>query len=152
MALDGPEAFLDLQLGLRSRFKANRLTLSSERFGIRAGRPEIDERDIMIEITPSGRPGKMRMEFPDGFGVTVPATLFSADDGTTQALRAASPVLDVVFGPRGRARAHAQLKFQQRVTGGEMRAFLHLLSIRPKERVGLQIELDGRLLDMGSIC
>lgn len=150
-ALDGPDALLDLQLGLMPRIKAQRLTFTSERFGIRARQPELDLRDVDVELTPEGRACSLRLEFPQGATVTVPSTLFGADNGIAQAFRVATRTLDVVFGPNGRARAKAHLDFGDRVEFDDFRAFLHLLSTESNAKVSLHINLEGRVLDMGSI-
>lgn len=149
--LEGPDDFLDLQLGLKPEIKASRFVYTSQRFGKRAGRPEIDERDVIVQITPEGRACGMRLEFGDGGSVTVPATLYGAADGKLTAFRAASRILDVVFGPRGRVKANASLNSDDRVKLEELCAFAHLLSTTADAGVSLHLDLDGQLFDMGSI-
>lgn len=149
--LDGPDDFLDLQLGLKPKIKASRFVFTSQRFGKRARRPEVDERDVIVHITPEGRACGMRLEFPDGGSVTVPATLYGAADGHLTAFRAASRILDVVFGPRGKLRANASLKADDRVGLEELCAFTHLLSTTAEAGVSLHLDLEGQMFDMGSI-
>lgn len=150
-ALEHPGELIDIQLGLKTRVKASTFTYTSERFGIRASKPEIDERDLLIELTPEGRPGAIRLEFPDGGNLVLPATLYSAEDGRKSALRAKARVLDVVLGPSQRFKANAHLNYTDRVKLVELCAFARMQSVGPKAPVELSIELNDGVHDMGSI-
>ncbi|KQM88568.1 hypothetical protein ASE67_02145 [Sphingomonas sp. Leaf23] len=78
LTLRNVDEMIDIQLGLRPHVDAKRFTYTSERFGIRARRPEIDESDVQVHLTPEGRRCTLRLEFHNGEGLTVPARLYSA--------------------------------------------------------------------------
>ena len=150
-SLESPDDFLDLQLGLKPHLKAKRFVYISERFGIRAGKPEIDEENVRVYLKPEGRPCSLRLEFPSGDSVVVSATLFGADDDSNFALRVASRALDATFGPRGRVRAHAKLLRTERAKLDELSAFAHLLATKPDEGVSIHLNVNGQVLDLGTI-
>lgn len=149
--LEGEDDMLDFQLGLRPYLEASRFVFTSERFGIRASKPEIDEANVRIHLTPEGRACTLTLEFPTGERVIVPATLYSTNSGSRFAYRIASLVLDTTFGPGGRVRAHAHLLQDDRATLNELRAFAHLHAAMPGVGIMMQIGVDGKSLALGSI-
>lgn len=151
LALQNVDELLEVQLGLRPEVEAKRFIYTSERFGIRARRPEIDERDVKLHLMPEGRDCTLRIEMPDGAGVPVPATLYSASSGGTVAFRVASRPLDITVGPRDRVRAKASLRRDDRARLDEISAFAHLMSSKPESDVALQVNVDGSDLDLGAI-
>lgn len=151
LALQSVDEFLEVQLGLRPEIEAKRFTYTSERFGIRARTPEIDEHDVTLHLMPEGRECTLRIEMPDGDGVPVPATLYSASSGGSFAFRVASRPLDITVGPRDRVRAKASLKRDDRARLHEISAFAHLMSSKPNTSVAIQVNVDGSDLDLGAI-
>lgn len=150
-SLESSDDFLDLQLGLKPHLNAKRFVYTSERFGIRASKPEIDEENIQIFLKPEGRPCSLRLEFPSGGSVTVPATLFQAGDDSNFALRVASRAIDVTLGPRGRVRAHARLLRTDRAKLEELCAFFHLRATKPGAEVTIHLSVNGQVFDLGAI-
>lgn len=151
IVLDDRSHLMDIQLGLRPQVKAKRIVYTSKRFGILAGKPEFDDRDVILQITPEGTDCGMRIEFPEGDTVSLPAKLYSADDGQSTALRVASRALDVVYRNGGVAKATSHLDFEERVTLDEMRAFARLLSISAGEATHIAALLKGQTYDLGGI-
>lgn len=150
-ALEGPDDFLDLQLGLIPHLEAARFVFTSERFGIRAGKPEIDEANVRVHVTPEGRPCTLRLEFPKEGSASVPATLYAANQGPRFAFRIAARALDATYGPNGRIRAHTRLLWNERATLDELRAFAHLLAAKSDGPITIHLRIEGQLLDLGSI-
>ncbi|AYJ86560.1 hypothetical protein D3Y57_12000 [Sphingomonas paeninsulae] len=151
LALQSGDELLDVQLGLRPEVEAKHFTYTSERFGIRARRPEIDEHNVKLHLMPEGRECTLRIEMPDGAGVPLPATLYSASSGGALAFRVASRALDITVGPRDRVRAKASLGLDDRAGLDEISAFAHLISSKPESDVALQVNVDGSDLDLGAI-
>jgi hypothetical protein len=150
-ALEGEDDMLDFQLGLRPYLEASRFIFTSERFGIRASKPEIDESNVRIYLTPEGRVCTLNLEFPTGERVIVPATLYSTNSGPRFAYRIASRVLDTTFGPGARVRAHAHMLRDDRATLDELRAFAHLHVAKPSAGIVMQLGVDGKSIALGSI-
>lgn len=151
LSLQSVDELLEVQLGLRPEVDATRFSYTSERFGIRARRPEIDEENVRIELTPEGRDCTLRLDFPSGAGITVPAKLYSASAGEAFAIRVASRPLDITAGPRGRVRAKASIQHDDRARLEELSAFAHLLASKPEAAITIHANLDGAELDLGSI-
>lgn len=150
-AAEGPLAKLDFQLGLRPYLEAKRFVFISERFGIRAGRPEIDVDDVRVYFTPEGRSCALRLEFPGGGSVIIPSTLYSASTETSFAFRVTSRALDATFGPGGHQHAQAQMQRDARVTLDELRAFAHLLAAKPNANIAIELSIDGRIIELGTV-
>jgi len=151
-SLENADEFLDVQLGLRPHLDVKRFVYTSERFGIRAGKPEVDEENVRIHLTPEGRSCALRLEFSHLGSMTVPATLYEADGNGKFAMRVASRVLDLTIGSHHRVRAHAQLERDDRVTLNELCAYAHLLASKGGNRVALDMDVDGKVFDLGSIA
>jgi hypothetical protein len=104
-----------------------------------------------MRITPEGRQCKLRLEFPAGVNVTLPATSFAANDGQSSAVRVKAAALDVIYGPKGRVRANAKLNQDDKLSIEDLRAFSHLMSMENSRSVGVQIQISDRTLDLGAI-
>ena len=150
-SLDSAADVLDLELGLRPHLDVKRFVYTSERFGIRAGKPEIDQENVRIHLTPKGRLCALRLEFPRGGSLTIPATLYQSAANGIFAMRVVSQVLEVIYGPHGRVRAHAKLLRDDRVALDELSAFIQLLSGKADEGVSIHADIDDQLFDLGSI-
>lgn len=142
---------IDLQLGLLPHLDVQRLIYTSERFGIRAGRPEIDVSNVRLQLQPEGRPCSLLLEFATGDRVSIGATMYGAGTKQNEALRVASRVIDITFGPGDRNRVHAQLDGAERITLEEMCVFSHLLAAKPTDDIMVAIVVEGEAFDMGSI-
>lgn len=151
LALRNADEMIDIQLGLRPHVDAKRFTYTSERFGIRARRPEIDESDVQVHLTPEGRRCTLRLEFHNGEGLTVPARLYSASAAGSFAVRVASRPLEVIVGPKDRIRAHASFQRDDKAKLEEICAFATLMASKPGEGVSIHASVDGQDLDLGSI-
>jgi len=151
LALQSVDELLEVQLGLRPEVDATRFTYTSERFGIRARKPEIDEENVRLQLTPEGRECTLRIELAEGAVVPVPAALYSASGPGAFALRVASLPLDIMVGPRGRVRAKASFQRDQSASLEEISAFAHLRASRPGQAVSVQVNVDGQDLDLGSL-
>jgi hypothetical protein len=150
-ALDSEHDFLDLLLGLKPHIDANRFVFRSERFGISAGQPQVDLRDVRIFLTPEGRPAILRATFPSGAAISVAATLYDAADGEARAWRIATQSLEIVHGPHGRVRAKARLQQNTLASLEELALFANLQATAPGARVFIEVEVSEQLLDLGFI-
>ncbi|WP_374595187.1 hypothetical protein [Sphingosinicella sp.] len=151
LQLESQDDYLDLQLGLKPRWHANRFVFHSERFGISSGQPEIDLRDVQVWLSPEGRPARLRATFPTGPSITVAAKLFDAEDGDARAWRLVTPCLDIVFGPGGRIRAKAKLNAATEADIEDLALFTNLQATKPEAKVYIDAELNGRSVDLGYI-
>ncbi|MGY4398827.1 hypothetical protein ACVWZA_004037 [Sphingomonas sp. UYAg733] len=149
--LGGANDLLDLQLGLKPHIDANRFVYRSERFGISAGQPEVDLRDVRIILAPEGQAALLRATFPSGASVAVAAKLYAAEDGDVRAWRAVTECLDVVYGPHGRVRAKASLEADVVTHIEELALFAHLQATASGAKVFVEVEVGGQLLDLGFI-
>jgi hypothetical protein len=150
-AIRGADDLLELQLGLIPHIDASRFVYRSERFGISAGQPEVDLRDVRIFLTPQGRPVLLRASFPNGASITVAATLYSAEDGVARAWRVATKSLDIVYGPNGRVRAKASLQASSVESLEELALFVNLQATAPGAKVFIEVDVNGQLIDFGYI-
>ena len=141
---------LELQLGLIPHIDASRFTFRSERFGIRAGQPEVDLSDVRITLTPHGRPMRLRATFPDGFTVAVDAVFHSAESAGTRAWRIAARSFELVHGPGG-VTAKASLKAGAPASLEDLALFVRLQATMPGAVVTLEAEINGQSIDLGSI-
>ena len=151
LRLDSERDFLDMQLGLKPNVHASRFVYHSERFGISSGQPEVDLRDVLIELTPEGRPAQLRATFPSGLSTLVSATLYNAENGDTRAWRIVSQCLDIVYGPNGRVRAKANLNATVEASIEELALFTNLQATAPNAKVFIEVEVNSQLLDLGFI-
>lgn len=151
LKLQGPNDFLDLQLGLKSSIEATRFVYTTERFGIRAGKPEVDLENVQLSLVPKGRDGLLRVEFPTGNMIAVPATVFSATSANLHAWRVKATCLDLIFGPSGRVKARAHLKADHVTSLEELALFAGLQSVRQGAAVFLELEIDSQIIDLGTI-
>lgn len=152
---DGPDEFLDLQLGLGMGLRAHRFVFTSERFGILAARPEIDLKDVLVVLTPEGTPAIQRFEFPSGRRIAVSATTYraaaAAEDGIIHRMRVETRCLDLIFGRLERIQVKARLQVADRVSPSDIRLFANLRATPPGRPIGLELEIDGKTFDIGSI-
>lgn len=150
-ALGSQHDFLDLLLGLKPHIDARRFIYRSERFGISAGQPEVDLRDVRVFLTPEGRRALLRATFPSGIAISVAAKLYDAEDGEVRAWRIATQCLDIVHGPHGRVRAKAKLEANTASSIEELALFANLQATAPGARVFIEVEVNEQLLDLGFI-
>lgn len=151
LTLNGPQDFLDLQLGLKQNVSAQRFVFTSERFGIRARNPDIDLSDVQIEVIPEGRQGILRAEFPNGVRVSVDAKIFNASAGNLRAMRVASRCLELVCGPVDQISAHATLDVADTAVISDLALFSNLQATKPGDAIYLEIDVDGHAIDLGAI-
>lgn len=143
--------FIDVQLGLRSHIDVSRFVFTSERFGISAGRPEIDERNVRLEMVPEGRAAQLRSTFSDGGSIVVPAKFYSAKHGSSQACRVATRCFNIIYDIDGSTRAHAKVEPTECVSVEDLILFAGLQAARPGETIALEFEMNDISVDLGSI-
>lgn len=151
LRLDSQHDYLDLQLGLKPSWHANRFVFHSERFGISSGQPEVDLRDVRVWLSPEGRPARLRATFPTGASITVGAKLFNAEDGDARAWRLVTQCLDIIFGPEGRIRAKAALNAATPAAIEDLALFTNLQATKPGAKVYIDAEVNGRAVDLGYV-
>jgi len=152
---EGPDEFLDLQLGLKPSLRARRFVFTSERFGIQASQPEIDLENVQVFLTPEGTPAIGSFEFSNGRRVSVPATLYSAAapaaDNIVRGMRIQTRCLDLVLSRGDRIQAKATLKMADKVPGNDLRLFANLLATPPQKPIKFELEVGGQTFDLGSM-
>lgn len=151
LPIDGPEAYLDLQLGLLPAMFVNRLTIFSERFGIRASSPEVDVENVHLKLTPEGVDGILHVHFPKGERVVIPAKAFGAAADGLQAWRVATRCFDIIHGPHDRIRVNAKLNETDLLPLDEIALFSNLKAAKAGSLIDIEFEMKGQLLGLGSI-
>lgn len=149
--LNGPQDYIDLQLGLKKSVSATRFVFHTERFGITSRQPEIDLTDVMLTLTPEGREGTLRLEFPNAKPLAVDAMIYTATAGNERAWRIATRCLDIIYDPQGRAQAHARLNNGEQATIDDLALFAKLQATKAGASIDLELELDRRRFNLGSI-
>ncbi len=141
----------DLMLGLKDSLKVTRFTYTSERFGIQAREPEIDEIGVLLSVKPYADRGTLHLNFPGIRRCTVAARLYSANDGTHCAWRLDAGGLDIVVGPQDRTRVRAHLKQETSTTMDQLLLFALLQQMPPEAWIDLEMRINDQVLDLGSI-
>lgn len=151
MALDEPNDLIDIQLGLKPNIQATRFTFVSERFGLAAGRPEIDLSDVAIVMTPEGKDVTLRLQFPKDVSLALPAKVFHAEHDDKSAMRIITRCFEWVDGPDGRTRVHAKLSTEERMPIAEIALFAHLKAHGEDTAIAMEVEADGRPYALGTL-
>lgn len=151
IAIDGPGDLIDIQLGLKSNLHAKRFTFVSERFGIAAGRPEVDLTDVAIVMTPEGEDVILRLQFQGGVSIAVPGKAYRAAHGDKSAIRIVTRCFEWVDGPEGRVQVRAELSTEEILPIAEIALFAHLKAQAAGTPIAMEVELRGRLYAMGSV-
>lgn len=151
-----PDDFLDLQLGLREHIMASRFQFTSERFGIRARKPDIDVQNVRLLLTPEGRDGILCLEFPAGLRLAVPATLIGAAVAAPETdlfgWRIKSRCFDLIFRPDGRISARATTSIDAKMPLCEIAIFAQLQATPAGEAIRIEMDLDGKNIDLGTLA
>lgn len=142
---------IDLMLGLKDSVRVTRFTYTSERFGIRAREPEIAEGDGWLSVKPDGQDGTLYLDFAGTRRCSVAARLYGANDGTHSAWRLDAGGLDIVVGPRDRTQVRAHLGQETLTTPDQLLLFALLQQMPPESQIDLEMRIDDRTLDLGSI-
>lgn len=153
--LESPHDFIDMQLGIKESLKASRFRYSSERFGIRAAKPEIDLENVRMVLTPEGKQGTLRLTLPAGRRLAVPCRLYGAVDPAAPAKlwawRLTTGWFELVFGPEARIKAHATMKVDEVLPLDEIALFVALQATAADLPIGLAFEIDGLEIGLGAL-
>ncbi|WP_371262209.1 hypothetical protein [Sphingopyxis sp. YR583] len=144
MAMEDLNDFLDIQLGLTPRFRANRFTVRSERFGIEASIPEVDLRDVDIILTPLGQDAMLHFQFPKGVSVSLPAKLYGAEDEDRHAMRVVTRCFEWTRRSEGDVRVRALLSTEEAMPIAEIALFALLKAHDAADRFHIEIEVGGK--------
>ena len=149
MAIEGPDDFLDMQLGLKANIQAKRFTFTSERFGIQASAPEVDLSDVEISLTPEGREAILRLQFPKGPSLAVAAKVYGAEHDGRRAARVATHCFQWIQGPGDHVRINSKLSTADVVPIEELALFTLLKAHPADEPIYISVEMDGRTYELG---
>lgn len=155
MELDEPGAFVDMQLGLRDGVRATRLHYVSERFGIKAGVPEIDEAAGKFCLTAPDRPVVLRLTFSSGRRFAAPARLRTAVDFASPARLGgwllSTGWFEVVYRGMGGVSARTSIGPDDCLPADQIAMFAMLRATAPDTSVAIEVEVDGTDVDLGSL-
>jgi len=150
LKLENPKDFIDLQLGIKPRLKASRVTVFSERFGIRSIQPEISLEDVELSLQQEGRPVHLRFSLSGERIRVVEAVLLyaSGPDGSNVAWRAKAKCFDVVFSAKSFT-ARSKLEYHAELPVDDLNLFAALQCAEPNALIKIEVDLGTNVVSLG---
>jgi len=148
------DELVDWQLGLQESVKISCLEVTSKRFGILAGKPDVYRGPGRLFVYPPKRVGTLRLSLVSGETLLIPAEVLSGElpglPETYMRWRVRAGCLDIIFGGNGRASGKATIQMNERVPLARIVEFAALM-MPASSPVELQISIDEMRIDLGRL-
>ncbi len=144
---------MELMLGVRNEVPVSRFEVTSERFGIPAGKPEIVAADVILQIDPQPRSGLLRISTIEGEGHAAAAKIFEAFLPGCPAPRfqmhIVSGCFEFLLKDDGTSHGRLFLDLDERVPIENIVQYTSVLSWRSKGPLELALTLDDQRQSLG---